>query len=67
MKRSPESSPGRPQQKKIKPSPDTEISQNDTRDDGGGWTKVEKRKAKKAKKHEVKLDVRRACLSKTSY
>lgn len=30
----------------------------ETADGGGEWTRVEKRKAKKAKKHETKLDVR---------
>lgn len=29
-----------------------------TADGGGEWTRVEKRKVKKAKKHETKLDVR---------
>lgn len=51
MKRSQESSPERPKQKRIKPSPPDIIGtlQNDSPDDGSEWTKVEKRKAKRSK------------------
>lgn len=58
MKRSQASSPTSaeiPKCKKAKIS--TENSGKPTEGDDGGWTKVEKRKQKKAKKAEVKLDV----------
>lgn len=56
MKRLHESSPSLgevPKLKKIK----TNDPQMTTPTEDGGWTKVEKRKQKKAKKVEVKLDV----------
>lgn len=58
MKRSTISSPSSstaPTNKKVKLTPETEITQ--PTNDVEGWIKVEKRKAKKAKKAELKLDV----------
>ena len=47
--------PSSPAHKKVKMSPNPfEVLAVDTED---GWTKVEKRKAKKAKKVEAKIDV----------
>lgn len=47
--------PSSPAHKKVKMSPNPfEVLVNDTED---GWTKVEKRKVKKAKKVEAKIDV----------
>lgn len=54
------STPSSPVHKKVKMSPNPfEILVDDTED---GWTKVEKRKAKKAKKLEAKIDVCVSCL-----
>lgn len=54
------STPGSPAQKKIKMSPNPfEALAVDTED---GWTRVEKRKTKKAKKAEAKIDVCVYCL-----
>jgi len=49
------STPSSPVHKKVKMSPNPfEVLVDDTED---GWMKVEKRKAKKAKKVEAKIDV----------
>ena len=54
-----QSTPNSPTHKKIKMSPNpVEVLVDDTED---GWTKVEKRKAKKVKKMEVKIDVCVSC------
>jgi RNA exonuclease 1 len=62
MKRSQPSTtptPSSPAHKKVKMSPNPfEVLVDDTED---GWTKVEKRKAKKTKKAEAKIDV---CVSR---
>lgn len=54
------STPSSPVHKKVKMSPNPfEVLVDDTED---GWTKVEKRKTKKAKKLEAKIDVCVSCL-----
>ena len=63
MKRSQASTtptPSSPAHKKVKMSPNPfEVLAGDTED---GWTKVEKRKTKKARKLEAKIDVCVSCL-----
>lgn len=59
------STPSSPAHKKAKMSPNPfEVLVDDTED---GWTKVERRKAKKAKKVEAKIDVCVSCLRSSSY
>lgn len=54
-----------PVHKKARMSPNPfEVLVNDTED---GWTRVEKRKAKKAKKVEAKIDVCVSCLRSSLY
>lgn len=56
--------PSSPVHKKVKMSPNPfEVLADDTED---GWTRVEKRKAKKAKKVEAKIDVCVHCLCSSS-